>query len=127
MLGLGLFPKQTAPDSALYFQMWCKTYKGLVYRLQPSRHTNVCKISRLCRAISLLTLDVSPLNYASLPFLRRSFQQCRWILAHWPLFHSTSGRLPRDTSHFESTSRKCRSDPSFNKFDILCAHVEASE
>ena len=117
----------SARDSALYFQMWCKTYKRLVYRLQPSRHTDVCKISRLCRAISLLTLDVSPLNYASLPFLRRSFQQCRWILAHWPLFHSTSGQLPRDTSHFESTRRKCRSDPSFNKFDILCAHVEASE
>ena len=68
MLGPGLFPKQTAPDSALYFQMWCKTYKRLVYRLQPSRHTNVCKISRLCRAISLLAL-----NYASLSFCKALF------------------------------------------------------
>ena len=49
---------------------WCSLLSDVV---QPSRHTNVCKISRLYRAISLLALDVSPLNYASLPFLRPPF------------------------------------------------------
>ena len=60
----------SARDSALYFQMWCKTYKRLVYRLQPSRHTNVCKISRLCKfAIFKALFPAMSMDTGSLAFI----------------------------------------------------------
>ena len=40
--------------------------------------TNNCKILRLCGAISLLYLDVSPSELISYLIFRPSFQQCQW-------------------------------------------------
>ena len=44
-----------------------------------SHFTNVWKIWWPCGVISLLALDISPLNTASFLILRCSFQQCQWI------------------------------------------------
>ena len=38
-------------------------------------HTSVCKIVRLCGALSSLPLEVSPLDLVSFLILRRSFQR----------------------------------------------------
>ena len=43
----------------------------------PPHRTNICKISQLGRAISSLSLDVSPLNLCKSLILRHSLEQCR--------------------------------------------------
>ena len=48
-------------------------------------HTNVCKVLRLCGAISSLSLDVSPLNLVSYLVFKALLQQCRWIFAYCSL------------------------------------------
>ena len=40
------------------------------------------KISRVCGAISSLSLDLSPLNLASYLILKLFFRQCRWLFAY---------------------------------------------
>ena len=42
----------------------------------------VCKVLRLCGAISSLSLDVSPLNLVSYLVFKALLQQCRWIFAY---------------------------------------------
>ena len=42
-------------------------------QVRASHHRNVCKILGLCGAISLLSLDVSPLNLIKLPYFKPFF------------------------------------------------------
>ena len=60
-------------------------------QVQSSHHTNVCKISRLCGAVSLLSLKVLPSKLVSNLILRPSFRQCRRIVTY--CFLSTVERI----------------------------------
>ena len=51
-------------------------------QVRAPHHTNVCKVLRLCGAISSLSLDVSPLNLVSYLVFKALLQQCRWIFAY---------------------------------------------
>ena len=54
-------------------------------QVRAPHHTNVCKVLRLCGAISSLSLDVSPLNLVSYLVFKALLQQCRWIFAYCSL------------------------------------------
>ena len=71
---------KTNEDITRQVKTFYRRLYGGGHKLAP-HHTNVCKFSQLCWAISLLAKDVSLSNLAVLLILRRSFQCCRRIFS----------------------------------------------